>query len=67
MLSSDHEKEKLDAGHKGIRGVSFISGNGLAQDCVCVCVCVCVGGGVNAAQWGDSSELWTKINNKKSW
>ena len=38
MLSSDHEKEKLDAGHKRIRGVSFISGNGLAQDCVCVCV-----------------------------
>lgn len=59
MLSSDHEKEKLDAGHLRIRGLSFISGSGLAQDCG--------GGGVNAAQWGDSSELWTKINNKKSW
>ena len=62
MLSSDHEKEKLDAGHLRIRGLSFISGSGLAQDCVCG-----GGGGVNAAQWGDSSELWTKINNKKSW
>lgn len=35
MLSSDHEKEKLDAGHLRIRGLSFISGSGLAQDCVC--------------------------------
>ena len=34
MLSSDHEKEKLDAGHLRIRGLSFISGSGLAQDCV---------------------------------
>ena len=25
-----------------------------------------MGGAVNAAQWGDSSELWTKINNKKA-
>ena len=45
MLSSDHEKEKLDAGHLRIRGLSFISGSGLVQDCVCV-----GGGGVNAAQ-----------------
>ena len=36
MLSSDHEKEKLDAGHLRIRGLSFISGSGLALDCVCV-------------------------------
>ena len=34
MLSSGHEKEKLDAGHVRIRGLSFISGSGLAQDCM---------------------------------
>ena len=37
MLSSDHEKEKLDAASmlatKGLGGLSFISGSGLAQDC----------------------------------